>query len=85
MNKIKKLILGVFIGAVILVLFIIFGGARYVRIFGAKTEEAGRKLEKLEKQVKESAEEARKKAAYTAEGIKETFEKTTDKVKEYVP
>jgi hypothetical protein len=85
MNKIKRLILGIFIGAVILVLFVIFGGAKYVRIFGAKTEEAGIKLEKIEKQMKKSAEEARKKAAHTAEGVKETIEKTTEKVKELVP
>lgn len=85
MNKIKKLILGVFIGAILIVLFIIFGGAKYVRIFGVKTEEAGKKLESIERQVKKSAEEARKKAVHTAEGVKETIEKTTEKVKEYVP
>lgn len=84
MKKIKRLILGVVIGAIALLLFIFFGGAKYVRIFGVETEKAGRKLEKIEKKVRSSAEAAREKADDAAAEIKDTVDKASARVKEYI-
>ena len=90
----KKFILGVIIGILALAAFLYFGGPKYLRIFGAKTEEAGERLERYEKGLKHTAEEATEKVKETAETVKEkageakesvdkTVDKTTDKVKEY--
>lgn len=69
-----KIFLGVILGIIILAAFVYFGGAKYMRTFGAKTEEAGAKLEKVERQMKEGAESAKK-----------TVTKTAEKAKGYVP
>lgn len=70
----KRVIIGFLIGVVVLVLFIYFGGAKYLRIFGIKTEEAGTRLESVEKRMKEGAKTAKK-----------TVNKTAEKVKRLVP
>lgn len=67
----KKFIFGVLIGVLALAAFLYFGGPRYMRIFGAKTEEAGARLEKYEKGLKETAGEAAEKVKDTAETVKE--------------
>jgi hypothetical protein len=83
-KRLKKLILGVIIGAIALLLFIFFGGAKYVRIFGVETEKAGRKLEKIEKKVRKGAEAAKEKVGYAAEEVRDTVDKASSKVKGYV-
>ena len=90
----KKFILGVIIGVLALAAFLYFGGPKYLKIFGAKTEEAGERLERYEKGLKHTAEEATEKVKATAETVKEkageakesvgkTVDKTKEKVKEY--
>lgn len=94
----KKFILGFFLGIAVLFAFLYFGGARYVKVFGVKTEEAGEKLEKYEKQIKESAgttgEKVKETAKSAGETVKETargvrksagkaVDRTKEKVKEY--
>lgn len=87
----KKFIIGVVLGIIVLVVFLYLGGAKYVKIFGSKTEEAGAKLEKYEKRMKETAKDAGKAIEKTAEGAKEVMDDTVDttkdgikKAKEYV-
>ncbi len=70
----SKVLLGIILGIIVLAGFVYFGGAKYLRSLGTKTEEAGVKLEKVEKQLKESAK-----------GAKKSAEKTAEKVKRYVP
>lgn len=87
----KKFILGVIIGILALAAFLYFGGPKYLKIFGAKTEEAGERLEKYEKGLKHTAEEATEKVKETAETVKEkageakeSVGKTVDKTKKAV-
>ncbi len=80
----KKILLGFILGLVALFIFLYFGGAKYLRTFGHKTEQAGEKLEGYEKQIKEKTEGAQKAVKETAESAKKTAEKTKEKVKEYV-
>lgn len=87
----KKFILGVIIGVLALAAFLYFGGPKYLKIFGAKTEEAGERLEKYEKGLKHTAEEATEKVKETAETVKEkageakeSVGKTVDKTKKAV-
>ena len=83
----KKFILGVIIGILALAAFLYFGGPKYLKIFGAKTEEAGERLERYEKGLKHTAEEAKESVGKTVEKTKKvvdkTVDKTTEKVKEY--
>lgn len=76
-RKMKKFLLGVLIGSIVLFAFVYLGGARYVKIFGTKTEEAGGKLEHVEKEMKEGAETAKK-------TVEKTVEKTKEKVKKFM-
>ena len=87
----KKFILGVIIGILALAAFLYFGGPKYLRIFGAKTEEAGERLERYEKGLKHTAEEATEKVKETAETVKEkageakeSVGKTVEKTKKAV-
>ncbi|HLA51159.1 MAG TPA: hypothetical protein VJZ92_02795 [Thermodesulfobacteriota bacterium] len=43
-KKAMQITLGIFIGVVLLYLFIYFGGADYLKVFGKKTEQAGEGL-----------------------------------------
>lgn len=90
----KKFIAGVIIGVVVILAFLYFGGPRYMKVFGAKTEEAGGRLEKYEQGLKKTAETVKEKAGEagkavgdaadkTAEGTKKAYRKTAEKVKEY--
>jgi hypothetical protein len=83
-----KLFLGGLAGMVLLVLFFYFGGPGYMRSFGAGTEEAGERLEKYGEQIKDSTRKTGKTVKKRAEDAKktvdETFEKTKEKIKEYV-
>lgn len=81
----KKILFGFVIGVAALVVFLYFGGARYVKLFGAKTEQAGEKLEAYEKEMKEKTREAEKKVQDTAKGAKKAVDRTREKVKEYIP
>lgn len=87
----KKFILGVVIGIIALAAFLYFGGPKYLKIFGAKTEEAGERLEIYEKKLKHTAEEAAEKVKDTAETVKEkageakeSVGKTVEKTKKAV-
>lgn len=80
----KKILLGFILGALVLFLFLYFGGAKYLKTFGQKTEQAGEKLEGYEKQIKEKTEGAGKAVRETAESAKKAAEKTKEKVEEYV-
>lgn len=73
-KTIIKLVLGIFLGIVLLYLFICFGGADYLQTFGKKTEEAGRELKQYEKNVKD-----------TTVKIEKALEGAKDKVKEKMP
>lgn len=73
----KKVMLGILIGVFVLILFVYFGGSRYVKSFGTKTEEAGEKLEKIEKEMREKAKGAKK-------SVEKSFDKTVDTTKEKV-
>lgn len=85
----KKVILGILLGVVVLAVFLYFGGSKCLRAFGSKTEEAGVKLEKYEKQFREKTDEAGKTVKETAVSAKKTaartYDKTKEKVKEYMP
>ncbi|MEK6791154.1 MAG: hypothetical protein AABY45_05565 [Deltaproteobacteria bacterium] len=72
----KKFIIGVLLGIVGLGIFMYLGGSKYVKALGSGTEKAGAKLERYEKQVQETAKDAKQAAS-------KTVEKTKDKVKEY--
>ena len=69
-----KVILGVILGIVSLYLFIYFGGADYLQIFGKKTVQAGKELKQYEKNVKD-----------TGGTVEKVLEKAKDKVKEKMP
>ena len=81
----KKLILGFILGVIVLAVFLFIGGARYLKVFGAKTEEAGTKLERVEKEMKESAKSAEKTAVVAKDKVKKTAVETKEKVKKYIP
>ncbi len=71
----KKLILGIIIGIVLLVLFVYFGGGRYLQQAAKEAEKAGGEIEQYEKKLKESA----KKVEHGIEKVKEKIkEKTSD-------
>lgn len=69
-----KIFFGILLGIIVLTGFVYFGGAKYLKSLGAKTEATGEKLEKVEKQLKESTRDAKKSVDMTAE-----------KMKKYVP
>ncbi|TAN63083.1 hypothetical protein EPN18_03305 [bacterium] len=69
-----KIFIGILLGILILAGFAYFGGAKYLKTAGVKTEQAGEKLELVEKQMKQSADSAKK-----------TVSRTADKVKKLVP
>ena len=86
-----KFILGVLIGILALAAFLYLGGPKYMQIFGAKTEEAGQRLEKYEKGLKHNTEEAAETVKETAETVKEkagaakeSVGKTVEKTKKVV-
>ncbi|MBI5562378.1 MAG: hypothetical protein HY894_05955 [Deltaproteobacteria bacterium] len=74
----KKIILGFFLGVVILVVFLYFGGARWLRSFASSTERAGERLEQYEKRLHDSTKDAEKAGAAA-------IEKTKDTVRKYTP
>lgn len=80
----KKVLFGFILGLLALVLFLYFGGAKYLKTFGHRTEQAGEKLEGYERQIKEKAEGAGKAVKETAGSAKKAAEKTKEKVEEYV-
>lgn len=89
MKKILRVLLGMVLGIFIFMLFLFFGGAEYLKKFGQRTEEAGVKLERYEKDLKEAVEKAKERAVETGEKTEEkvieTYEGTKEKVKEYMP
>ncbi|MBI5599695.1 MAG: hypothetical protein HY890_08190 [Deltaproteobacteria bacterium] len=78
----KKVILGIILGLVMFVVFIAFGGARYMVRFGKKTIDAGQKLQVYEKEIKESAGKAGEKIAETGKATKEKIEEAGGKTKD---
>jgi H+/gluconate symporter-like permease len=64
-----RVMLGMMVGIAFFVVFLYFGGPKYLKKFGAKTEEVAERLEGYEKGVKEGARKAK-------EGVEETKEKT---------
>ncbi|HEY4706067.1 MAG TPA: hypothetical protein VII64_01315 [Thermodesulfobacteriota bacterium] len=87
----KKFLIGVLIGIVALGAFLYFGGPKYLKLIGSKTEEAGERLEKYEKSFKHTAEEAKEAVKETAEtvkekagGAKEALDKTVSKTRKTV-
>jgi len=75
---VKKVIAGIIIGVVFLVLFIAFGGSRYLKKLGRETEEAAERLGSYEKKAKEAA----KKAEERIEKIRGMAEEAADKKEE---
>jgi len=80
-----KLFLGALAGLILLGLFFYLGGPRYLAAFGAKTEEAGHRLEKYEKRIKESTRSAEHTVKEKADDAKEAYDSAREKVKEYLP
>ena len=70
-KKAMQITLGIFVGVVLLYLFIYFGGADYLKTFGKKTEQAGEGLKHYEKGVKDVGDRV--------------LEKAKEKVKERMP
>lgn len=70
-KKAMQITLGIFIGVVLLYLFIYLGGADYLKAFGKKTEQAGEGLKQYEKGVKDVGDKV--------------LEKAKEKVKERMP
>lgn len=77
----KKFLLGFIIGILALACFFYFGGSKYLKAFGSKTEQAGEQLEKYEKKFKKTAKETTEAVRETASGAKEAVETTKEKVK----
>ncbi|MBI5328502.1 MAG: hypothetical protein HZB80_09500 [Deltaproteobacteria bacterium] len=73
-KAILKVVLGILLGIILLYLFIYYGGADYLQIFGKKTAQAGKELKQYEKDVKDAGSK-----------IEEVLEKAKDKVKENIP
>ncbi|HBO84446.1 MAG: hypothetical protein A2073_01830 [Deltaproteobacteria bacterium GWC2_42_11] len=67
----KKFILGVIIGIVLLAAFVYFGGGDFLRHAGKEVEKAGGELKQYEYKLKDSAKKA-----------EEGFEKVKEKIKE---
>ncbi|OGP15306.1 MAG: hypothetical protein A2054_02015 [Deltaproteobacteria bacterium GWA2_55_10] len=67
----KKFLFGLVIGIVALGAFLYFGGPKYLKLIGSKTEQAGERLEKYERSFKHTADEAKEAASDTAETVKE--------------
>lgn len=61
-KTIFKVMLGICLGIFLLYLFIYFGGADYLELFGKKTEQAGKELKHYEKNVKDATDKALEKA-----------------------
>ncbi len=80
----KKLLFGILLGIAILFAFFYFGGSRYIKTFGKKTEETGVRLEKVEKKVRESAGEAKETVKEKFEETKEKAAETKEKVEKYM-
>ncbi|MBI1911938.1 MAG: hypothetical protein HYS21_08020 [Deltaproteobacteria bacterium] len=80
----KKIVLGILLGIVVLAVFLYFGGAKYVKTFGSKTQEAGQKLEKYEKGMKDTVKQTEEKVKETAKDAKEAVDKTVDSTKKAV-
>lgn len=68
-----KIFIGILLGIAILIGFVYFGGAKYLKTAGVKTEQAGEKLELVEKQIKQGAESAKKSVGKTAERVKQSL------------
>ena len=66
-----RFLFGLIIGVLALAAFLYFGGPEYLKAFGSKTEQAGTKLEKYEKEIKSTAKEAKEVFGDTAETVKE--------------
>jgi len=73
-KKMINIIIGMFLGIVLLYLFVHFGGADYLMTFGRKTEQAGEELKQYEKDIKD-----------TTIKFEKMLEKAKDKVKDKVP
>ncbi|HBR15997.1 MAG: hypothetical protein A3G39_09560 [Deltaproteobacteria bacterium RIFCSPLOWO2_12_FULL_43_16] len=73
-KKTIKITIGIFLGIVLLYLFIYFGGADYLQTFGKKTAEAGKELKQYEQDVKDATVK-----------IEKALEGAKDKVKEKMP
>ncbi|MEK6531198.1 MAG: hypothetical protein AABZ23_01740 [Deltaproteobacteria bacterium] len=78
----KKLFFGAILGIAALFLFLYFGGGRYLKMFGAKTEDAGSRLESYGKELKKTTEGARVGIIEKFEETKDKLEETKDKLKE---
>ena len=61
-----RFLFGLIIGVLALAAFLYFGGPEYLKAFGSKTEQAGTKLEKYEKEIKSTAKEAKEVVGDTA-------------------
>ena len=86
-KNIFRVFFGICIGIAALVLFVYFGGAKYVTEVGKSTERLGSELEKYEDPIKDKASRAEKTVNKTIDVTKETAEKvknTVDKVSETV-
>ncbi len=75
----KKIILGIIVGAIVFIAFLSYGGAEYVKNFGKKTIEVGKTLEGYEKELQRQNKLGTKKAAAVTKGVKDAYEKTKEK------
>lgn len=71
----KRFILGIVIGIILLILFVYFGGADYLKTAGKAVEKAGSELEQYEKKIKELTPTIEK-------GIKEVKERVKEKTRD---
>lgn len=51
----KRFLIGVVLGILLLFVFLYFGGPSYLETFGKKTEEAGKNLKKYEQTTRDTA------------------------------
>lgn len=71
----KKIVVGVAVGAIIFIAFLYFGGASYVQTLGKKTVEVGKSLEGYEKELERGKTVGAKTAADVGEGVKDAYDK----------
>ncbi len=67
----KRIILGIIIGAVLFYLFVYYGGAEYLQLFGNKTAEVGMELKQYEKRLRDSTKRVREVAGEAGKRLKE--------------
>ncbi len=76
----KRILLGIIIGIIAFVIFIMAGGGEYLKRLGQKTEEAGRRLESYEKRLKSSVKETKQRIETLKEKTEKRIKDTVDRI-----